>query len=85
MTPEESAACKKLKEQYKRIYENLDDLVKACVNDPILKEKVGDALDQFRDGRSGRPLEVAGLFPDKGCPPDFSFRIKSAPSLAFFQ
>lgn len=46
MTPEESTVCKKLREQYKRIYDNRDGLLNACGNNPVLKEDVGDNLQE---------------------------------------
>lgn len=46
MTSEESTACKKLKDQYKRIHDNLDGLLKACGKDPVLKEEVHDNLQE---------------------------------------
>ncbi|MBI5605186.1 MAG: hypothetical protein HY879_17765 [Deltaproteobacteria bacterium] len=42
MTSEESAAVKKLKNQYHRISNNLDKLFYACGDNPFLKEQVED-------------------------------------------
>ena len=46
MTPEEAAACQKLRDQYKRIHDNLDGLLNACGKDPVLKEEVHDNLQE---------------------------------------
>lgn len=46
MTPEESAALEKLRNQYNSIHDNLDALLDACGDDPILKRQVGDSMQE---------------------------------------
>ena len=46
MTPEESVAIDKLRENYISIHDNLDALLAACGNDQMLKRQVGDDMQE---------------------------------------
>lgn len=46
MTPEELAAIEKLRDNYNSIHDNLDALLDACGDYPILKRQVGENMQE---------------------------------------
>ena len=46
MTPEEQAAVDEVRNHYKTISDNFDELLEACGDDTVLKRQLGDALQE---------------------------------------